>query len=281
MKKILTVAAVATLIAPLAAFAQSTNTPSATGHGMGVGGGRFQGGMHVSTTTRAMNLQKNIQNREQQIRNGADKEITNRIDSLTQLLTRIASTTKITSAEQQSLTSTIQTEITSLQTLEQKVQSDTSTSSLSTDRKSITDAYRVYALVIPQVEIITSADRIETVAQTFSTVVGKINTRIASSTVDTTKAQADVTDINAKLADATSQAQAAIALVANLKPDQGVQSVATSNTQALKSARADLKTAESDLRAAEKDARDALAALRIKVAPQENAPSTATSSSTQ
>jgi hypothetical protein len=63
-----------------------------------------------------------------------------------------------------------------------------------------------------------------------------------------------MTDLKAKLADAKTQADAAVAEVANLQVDNGDKTVQTANTTALKDAKAKLVVAQKDLAAARHDA---------------------------
>jgi hypothetical protein len=91
----------------------------------------------------------------------------------------------------------------------------------------------------------------------MQTLAGKLQTRISaaqSAGNNVTVAQAALTDMNAKLTDANTQAQAAITEVSGLKPDNGDQTVMQSNTAALKDARTKIQTAQKDLVAARKDA---------------------------
>ena len=60
--------------------------------------------------------------------------------------------------------------------------------------------------------------------------------------------------MNAKIADANTQAKAAVSGISGLQPDNGDQTVMQSNTAALKAARVDIQTAQNDLVAARKDA---------------------------
>jgi len=76
-----------------------------------------------------------------------------------------------------------------------------------------------------------------------------------------TSANASLADMNAKVADANTQSQAAVSLVANLQPDQGNQTVMQSNQTALKTARADIKAALADFKTARQDAGSIVKAL--------------------
>jgi hypothetical protein len=73
--------------------------------------------------------------------------------------------------------------------------------------------------------------------------------------------------MDAKAADAKAQAQGAIDLVANLKPDNGDKTIFQSNQTAFKNARTKIRAATADLHTARKDANSitrALAGMKIK-----------------
>lgn len=175
----------------------------------------------------------------------ADTEIQNRITTLSDLASRIEAMVKLSDSEKASLSASLQSEITNLTSLGTHIDVDTSTTTLRSDMQSITQAYRIYALVVPQGSIIAAADRINTLVTSFTTIGTKIQARDSS---------ADLTDFNAKISDASAQASAATAEVANLQPDNGDQTILASNTAALKDARSKIKTATQDLQAARQDA---------------------------
>jgi hypothetical protein len=66
----------------------------------------------------------------------------------------------------------------------------------------------------------------------------------------------------AKIADANTQAQAAVSKVVSLVPDQGDKTRQAANNDALKKARLNIKIAKDDLVAARKDAEIVLKALK-------------------
>lgn len=187
----------------------------------------------------------------------ADKEIQRRIDALNKLASRIAQMKKVTDAQKANLTTLVQNQITAMTTLKAKIDADTATSTLQTDVKSITDSYRIYMLILPQIQILAAADRAETIVDAMNAMVPKIQAAITTAQnagKDVSGLQASLADFNAKVADANTQAQAAITAVASLTPDNGDSTVAQSNKTALMNARADIKKANQDLQAARKDA---------------------------
>ena len=216
----------------------------------------------TSSSTRAAMLAQKITTAQQR----ADQEIARRITALNALITRINGMQKLSADEKTSLASSTQGQITLMNNLQAQIAADAaanSTTSLKADIQSITKAYRVYMLIIPQGNIEAAADRVLTVAATLTDLSTKLQARIASSTVNTSGAQAALTDMNAKIADANTQANAANSEVASLVPDNGVQTVMQSNTAALKDARSKIQAAQKDLIAAQKDASTIVKDLRI------------------
>ncbi len=205
--------------------------------------------------------------REAQMVKSADTQITNRINALNALETRVNAMQKLSSTEKSSLSSQIQSQITTMTALQSQIatdESDNNTSSLKTDIQSITKAYRIYALILPQGTIAAAADRVMAIASAMATLSGVLQTRI-------TQAQsAALADLNVKAADATTQAQSAVTATASLAPDNGNTSVMQANTTALKTARADIQTAQKDLTAARQDAVTIVVAL--KAAEKTNTP---------
>lgn len=187
----------------------------------------------------------------------ADQEISRRITNLNNLAARIGEMKKLSSSEISNLASSTQGQVSNLTALKAKIDADTDLTTLRTDVQSVTKSYRIYMLVIPQTAIMAAADRVMTIVDAMNIIGGKIQARITSaqsSGKDVTSLQTAFSDLTAKLADADTQAQAAIAEVSGLTPDNGVQTQMQANANALKDARSKIKTAQQDLVAARKDA---------------------------
>lgn len=197
----------------------------------------------------------------------ADQEIARRIDALNALSARVNGMVKVSSDDKANLNSEIQSQITAMNTLQAQVTADAaanSTTSLKADVQSITKAYRIFALVIPEGAIEAAADRVETIVGLMTQLAGTLQTRITaaqSAGADMTASVSALADMNAKVADANTQAQAAVTEIADLQPDNGVQSVKDSNTAALKDARTKIQAAQQDLVTARKDAGNIVKAL--------------------
>lgn len=187
----------------------------------------------------------------------ADQELTRRIDVLTKLETRTNDMKRLSDSEKSSLGATIIAHINTLTELKAKIDADTSTTTLKDDVQSITKAYRIFALIVPQTAIAAAVDRVESIVATATDISAKLSLRISAASAaghDTTTVNASLTDMNAKIADAKIQAEGALSATAQLQPDNGDKAVMAANTAALKGARAKIQAAQTDLKAAKNDA---------------------------
>jgi hypothetical protein len=193
-----------------------------------------------------------------------DKEIDARVDSLNKLITRISDMKRLTDAQKQALTVKVQTLITTITQLKAKIDAEGSaagasgaaSSTLRVDTASITQAYRVYALYMPQMSILATIDRLGSLSNAYGTVAGKIQARISQAQAagkDVTALQKTFADYNAKISDIGVQGVAALNIILPLVPDNGDKTVMASNKAALMSARADIKKASDEAMAARKD----------------------------
>ena len=215
----------------------------------------------------------------------ADEEIMRRINALNALSARVDAMVKLSAIEKASLSTSIQSQITALTNLQSQIAADAaanSTSSLKADIQSITKSYRIYALIIPQGALDAAADRVLNIAGMFTTLAGQFQADITAAQNAGSNMSASVSalaDMNAKVADANTQTNAAISEIASLKPDNGDATVKASNTAALKSAHTKIQAAQQDLVAARKDAGTILKALlAIKVSGSATVSTTASTS---
>lgn len=189
----------------------------------------------------------------------ASKELTRRINSLNELLTRISEFKKISDAQKASLISQVQAQITSLTTLQAKIAADTDPTTLKTDVQSIIQSYRIYALFMPKIQIIGAADRVLNIADEMSSQAATLQTKIAadqSAGKNVSDLQSLLSDLNAKIADAKTQAQSAIDTVTPLTPDGF-----PGNKTQLQNARQMITTAVKDLDTARQDGRKIIVGL--------------------
>ncbi|HEX8932178.1 MAG TPA: hypothetical protein VF810_03430 [Patescibacteria group bacterium] len=189
----------------------------------------------------------------------AANEISRRITSLNNLLNRINNFKNISATQRAAFIAQVQSEISALNTLQTKISADTDIATLRADVKSIVDAYRVYALFMPQLNIIAAGDRILTIADDMtthaSTLEAKINAQQAKGQ-NVADLLTLLSDMKAKIADAKTQAQAAIDAVTPLTPAGFPGNKAT-----LQGARQMLTTAIHDLNTARQDARQIIVGL--------------------
>ena len=136
---------------PVFAQTTATTTPTAT-----------------STTKGAANLAKMIAR--------SDTEITQRINSLNNLTTRINAMQKVSPAEQGTLASSLQDEVTAMTNLKTMIDADTTASTLKADMQSITQSYRIYMLILPQASIAAASDRVLTIVDLMNGVNTKLQT---------------------------------------------------------------------------------------------------------
>jgi hypothetical protein len=186
----------------------------------------------------------------------AGKELDRRLAALESINTRVQAMQKVTDTFKQNLATTVQTQIAAFGALKTKIDADTDGATLKADVQSITESYRVYALVLPQIRIAAAADRAVTISAMMQTLGTKLAARIqaaGNAGADVTVLNTTLNDLAAKISDASTQAQAAVSVSASLAPDQGDKDKMAANKAALATAREDLKTAGKDINDAQKD----------------------------
>ena len=216
-----------------------------------------------------------------QMKSRANQEIDRRIASLEKLKTRIGQMKRISESQKTSLGASVTAQITALQTLKTKIAADATLEALKADTKSITDSYRIYSLIMPQIEVLAAVDRLGTLIDTMTAVGVKLQAQITQAKTagkDVSRLETALAEYTGKIADAKVQAEAAISGVIGLTPDQGDKTKARANEQALKDARAKLKAGEQSLKAARQSIENITKAfkaiLNLKVKVEANASAT-------
>ncbi len=248
-----------------------------------IASGTVIGHVGLGSTTRSGNITAARANLITKAGNAANQEITRRITALNALSTRVNAMVKLSADEKSTISASIQSQITLMNNLQAQITADINsgaTSSLKMDIQSITKSYRIFALILPQGTIEAAVDRILDIAGILSDLSTKLQARIsaAPSTTNVSGAQGALTDMNAKVADAIAQANAANSEIAPLVPDNGDATIMKSNTAALKDARSKIQAAQKDLTAAQKDANTIAKDLRVQTV--NTATTTAVSAST-
>src|SRR3989338_7131939 len=108
----------------------------------------------------------------------ADKEIDRRIEALDKLSKRISEMEKATDVLKTSTSAMVQAQISELTALKAKIDAGTDIAVLRTDVKSITNSYRIFALITQQWHILATADKINTVADWMTALSVKLQARI-------------------------------------------------------------------------------------------------------
>jgi hypothetical protein len=201
----------------------------------------------------ASSTEKRIEKTQEKAGDSIDK----RIESLQKLSARLAGMKLLSADALASIQASLAAEIKVLTDLKAKIGSSTATTTLKADVESITKANRTYLLVMPKAQIAAAASRLNAVVIQFQALTTKLEARIATvaaTGADVTVSNAALADFKAKIADAKVQADAAVALTANLQADNGDKTVLAANNAKLKEARAKLELAQKDLAAARADA---------------------------
>jgi hypothetical protein len=182
-----------------------------------------------------------------------DCEVARRMTTLGNLEAKISGSKYLTGSDASALSAEVATTKTGLTALKAQIDAETSLDALKAEVKQIATEFRVYLLVVPQVNLVNGADAVGTAKATFDTVSTKLAARIAAEKAagkDTTAAQADLDAMNAAVTQAAGLAQPLPATLLALTPAQWNAGTAgpvlTSARAALVQARGLLKTARAD-----------------------------------
>lgn len=210
-------------------------------------------------------------NRINNLQTKAAAEIQRRTTSLSELITKLNNMKHLSDTQKVTLTTKIQTEITNLNMLLAKIQSNSDAGSLKSDVQSIVTSHRIYALFMPQIRLLAGADLLLEVSEKMSSFSGKLQTRITSaqnSGHDTTSLQALLKDMNEKITDAKTQANTVITDITPLTPEGY-----PANKTILEQAKIKLQTGIQDLKTAGLSARQIIQGLVVANPGGENASS--------
>jgi hypothetical protein len=190
-----------------------------------------------------------------------DCEINRRFTTLTALGSKVSGSKVLTSSDAAALQSEITSTTSGLTGLKAAIDAETNTATLKADIVKIAANYRVYLLVVRQVNLVNGADAVAAAQARFATVDTTLTARIAAAKAagkDTTAAQTALDAMNASVSAATGLARPLPSALLALTPaqyDAGTGGPAMDNARtALSQARADLKSAVASAKAC----RDAL-----------------------
>jgi hypothetical protein len=187
-------------------------------------------------------------------------EIARRLSVLTTLSTKITSSTKLSASDQQILSSEVSNEITGLTSLKTKLDSDTTVTTVVPDAESIFTNYRVFALVVPQVNIVKTADQQQQTETKLTALATKIQADINSDQA----ASHEITNLQTELSAMSVKVAAAQTISSGI--ETGVISLLPSdyntNHAVLSGDRDQLKTAQGDNAGAIADAKVLVSSLK-------------------
>lgn len=187
----------------------------------------------------------------------ATQEIDRRTKALVELKARVSEMKRLNAEQKAAINASLDAQIAELATLKAKIAAETDNETLKTLLKSITSSYRIFALVMPQVQIVAAADRIINAADIVLSLAAKLQVRLdAAKTAgkDVAAELSTLANVTAKANLAKTDAAAAVDLTASLTPDGGDKAKMEANKKALMDGRAKIKSAHDNLQAARKDA---------------------------
>jgi hypothetical protein len=182
-----------------------------------------------------------------------DQEIERRLTNMNAILPKIKASTKLTSSDQSTLTNEVETTISGLQTLKTQLDSSTTVSSAVTAAQQMYTEYRVYALVLPKIDLVKTADDQQITEAKLATFVQTLQTRLTAAQnagKDVSSLQADLTSMNSEVTAAEGISSNIESTVINLQPSDY-----DSNHSVLSGDSSQLKTALSDEQSAYNNAK--------------------------
>lgn len=201
----------------------------------------------------------------------AVQEIDRRVAGLQELAPRVSAMTKITAELKTNINTVVQNQIQAFTELKNKINADTDLETLKTDVGTVTSSYRIYALIVPQANIITASDRVVTIDNMLNGIGLKLKTRIeaaAAAGADVTALATALVELGTKIDSANAHAQAAVNGVVSLLPDEGDAAKIKANTDALTAARGEITAAHTDIKSAETQVKTIISGLsQLQVTP--------------
>ncbi len=194
--------------------------------------------------------------------NSGNAQIAARIKVLSEVEAKMADVVTLSSATKASLSAQIAAEISGLNALKVKIDSDTTPASVSKDIKTIYTDYRVYVLILPKIALIETADK-ELVTSAQLSQLNKLLAPLVTAAVKTNAPAAKVAQLALNNMEKDyQQARATAATVeVNVLPLQ--PSDYNSNPSVLKTYNAQLASANKDNSLAVKEANAVLVALSL------------------
>jgi prefoldin subunit 5 len=194
------------------------------------------------------------------LRNRAVNEIDRRIAALTQATSRLGLLKHLSDTVKSTLTTLVRGEIESLTALKAKIQAETDLATLRTDAKSIVVSHRIFALFLPQVRLLATADKLLQISDKTTELSVKLQARIATAKAagnNTVSLETLLAGMNQNIESARTNANEVITAVTPLTPDGY-----PANRTALLSAKQNLQAGHKSLKDAIQDARKIIEGLK-------------------
>lgn len=193
-----------------------------------------------------------------QIQAAGALQTANRITALNAGITKVTSTTTLTSSDKSTVLGTLNADLSGMKTLQAKIAADTDATVALADYRSMYTGYRVYAVGLQQSFIAASADGLTgTAIPKLQSAASKISALFAADPAKATPAlQAQLSDMQAKTADAVTKTTGLAAGALAVTP-----AAYNANHAALVDLRAAARDALADSKAAAQDGKAILAAL--------------------
>lgn len=192
-----------------------------------------------------------------------DDAISQRLASLNTLSTRIQGLQKLSASDKSNFLSQITADVNGLTSLKAKCDGDIDVPTLRTDYQSVFTQYRIYAVFIPQLNLLAASDVMGVTADLLSTYASKLAARIQASGNQSNLVSL-LSDMQAKIADAKTQYASAQSQVISLTPNSfNTNPSGTKST--LQTAQGEIKTGAQDLKTAWSDAQQIRAGLKSQV----------------
>ena len=188
----------------------------------------------------------------QRIINRGNNEISRRLSTLQGLSAKINGTNKLTVHDKTSLDDEVMGETSALIALKSKLDAETTVADARTDAQAIITNYRVYALVVPKVNLVKTADDQQVAEAKLAALAPKLQSRITAAKTagkNVTSLQTGLDDLNKQIGLAQNISSNFESAIIALQPSDY-----NSDHTVLSRNRDILKTAQNDIRAAVSDA---------------------------
>jgi hypothetical protein len=194
------------------------------------------------------------------VQTSAKTKIDERLGKLHSAIGKETSAKGVSSSDRATLLGRLNSDVSGLSALETKIAGDTTLAAATADYKTIFTVFRVDAVALPQTRIVSLADRaISTAIPRLTKVESKLSALLSGkdASKSTPALQADLTDMSAKIAAATSALNGVSSEALAVTPSEF-----NSNHSVFASARASAKTARTDLKTAVADAKAVRSAIK-------------------